>query len=89
MSTASLRCSSCGRKVAVAASSRAAYSLFCDSWCAEEEPVTRKESRNSEWELLFRVRGLTPVQIAHEYRVNHPLVYRVLDRLGARRPAHP
>lgn len=87
MSRIRLRCSSCGRTVALAASPRSPHRVYCDAWCAEEEHITRQEHRNSEWEMLFRVRGLTPVQIAREYKVHHPLVYRVLDRLGVRKPA--
>ena len=69
-------------KAEAGASTALRNSQYCSPWCAEQPAPDRYHSRNMEFHMLNVAGGMTPGQIAENYGVERPVVYRILGKRG-------
>lgn len=80
-----VRCSSCGRRLAITGGASALRNrVFCGNWCARELGVTPTEVRTDCLAALHQVLGLSPLESGRPFGLAHSQVYVALDRINAR-----
>lgn len=76
-----IRCAGCMRTLAYSVNATTLRDkIYCERFCALQDPVTEHYSRNVEW-LALNSEGVSPVRIGKVYGSAHSLVYKTLDKM--------
>lgn len=82
-----VRCGGCRQAMSISPVQYSQRStVFCSHICLHEHythgnDATTEAERNSQWEQLISVAGMTPLQVSRIWGIAHSLVYRTMDRL--------